>query len=277
VARKFAQIKVAIWIDDDFRTLSDSAQALYFRLLTSARLNFCGVTDWRPKRLAQLAGGLTERKVIASGEELERRGYVVLDEDSEEVLIRSFMRHDGILASPNLVTALVNDYGDTNSAQIRRSIITELHRLHDDQPDLKGWEKAAELLALEPSPEPAGRIPEGVSEGVSGRISPLLLLPQITPTPEPIAASGLSEDFDKWYSIYPRKAARPKALTSYKNARKRTDAETLLAAARAMAKAYGSDTRFCPFPATWLNQERWADPVTIDPQARVNDGRPEGW
>ncbi len=267
MARKYAQIKVAIWIDDDFRALSDSAQALYFRLLTSARLNFCGVTDWRPKRLAQLAGGLTERKVTAAGEELQDRGYVVLDDDSEEVLIRSFMRHDGVLASPNLATALVNDYGDTLSVPIRRAIVNELHRLHEDQPDLKGWEKAAELLALEPSSGSQERASEGVSEGV---------LPQMTPTPEPVAASGLSDDFDKWYSVYPKKAARPKALTAYKNARKKTDAESLLVAARVMAKAYAKDTQFCPFPATWLNQERWSDPVDHT-QARVNDGRPEGW
>jgi hypothetical protein len=69
----------------------------------------------------------------------------------------------------------------------------------------------------------------------------------------------ITNDFDEWYSTYPKKVGRPAALTKYKTARKKTNAETLLTGARLMAAAYATDKTYCPNPATWLHQERWND------------------
>jgi len=258
MARKYAQVKVAIWIDDDFTALSDPAQALYFRLLTAPKLNFCGVSDWRPKRLALLASGLTEKKVTAAADELAEAGYVAYDDDSEEILIRSFMRHDGVLASPNLATALANDYADTRSKKLRRIILSEMVRLHFEQPDLKGWEKVPDLLeqgfkmGAEPLPETLTERVHERGHDTPGPPTPLSLIPQ--PTPEPIEA-----DFDIWYSVYPKKVSRPVAEKSYAKARQKVSREVLLDGARLMARAFKDDKTYCPNPSTWLNQEKWSD------------------
>ena len=258
MARKYAQVKVSIWIDDDFLLLSDSAQALYFRLLTAPKLSFCGVCDWRPKRLALLASGLTEKKVITAAEELAEAGYVVFDDEAEEILIRSFIRHDGVLQSPNLATALASDYADTHSVKLRRVILHELVRLHTDQPDLKGWTNVSELLeqglkvATDTLPETLpDTLPERGHEPLTPP-TPLSLLPSPT-------SVTVEEDFDIWYSIYPKKVGRPVALKSYKTARKKASKEALADGARVMAKAYANDKTYCPNPSTWLNQERWND------------------
>ena len=70
----------------------------------------------------------------------------------------------------------------------------------------------------------------------------------------------VDEEFAEWYATYPRKTARGRALTAYRTARKKTDAATLLAALVAQTpQLTAKGTEFVPYPATWLNGERWLD------------------
>jgi hypothetical protein len=74
------------------------------------------------------------------------------------------------------------------------------------------------------------------------------------------AGSATDAEFDEWYEAYPRKRGRGQALKAYRSARRKVDAETLLKAIRQQARALtakGAD--FVPYPATWLNGERWDD------------------
>lgn len=67
-------------------------------------------------------------------------------------------------------------------------------------------------------------------------------------------------DFEAWYEIYPRHESRGSALKAYRAARKKVDAVVLLMAAQKAKEKYaGSDPKFIPMPATWLNGERWLD------------------
>lgn len=73
-------------------------------------------------------------------------------------------------------------------------------------------------------------------------------------------SEDLSSDFDLWYAAYPRHEGRGQAERAYRAARKKADADALLAGAKAAAGRYsGSEKRFIPMPATWLNGERWLD------------------
>lgn len=71
---------------------------------------------------------------------------------------------------------------------------------------------------------------------------------------------GEPEGFAEFYAAYPRHSGRGQALRAYRAALKKTDAATILAAAkRYRAQREGQDAQFTAFPATWLNGERWAD------------------
>lgn len=155
MAREYARVKVAIWADSDFRRLTDTAQALYFRLLSSPTMSLCGVADWRPNRLAALTAGMTPDGVYEAADELRGAGYIFTDDDTEEVLVRSFVRHDGLIKTPNIAAAMAKDFAGVASATLRGVIVHELHRLHDDQPEMKGWATASRLLS-EPSIDPSG-------------------------------------------------------------------------------------------------------------------------
>lgn len=78
--------------------------------------------------------------------------------------------------------------------------------------------------------------------------------------PNPQKGAGVSADFDKWYQAYPRKIARADAEKAYRSALKKADAATLLAAVQAFARSMSEkDAKFIPYPASWLNGERWSD------------------
>jgi hypothetical protein len=69
------------------------------------------------------------------------------------------------------------------------------------------------------------------------------------------------------YAAYPRKVAKPEALKAIAKAADKIDADKLLQLTKRFASAReGSDLQFCPYPATWYNQERYNDdPSTWKP------------
>lgn len=150
MARDRANVFTDIWADTDWRQLSESAQRLYLLLLTHDTLNYAGVADWRPKRLVPLSRSTTIESLSESAEELESKGFIVIDEDTDEVLVRSFVKHDGLMKSPNLAAAMASAYGGTASRKIREVIAFEAQKLHAREPELKGWGKAKTILS-EPS------------------------------------------------------------------------------------------------------------------------------
>lgn len=72
----------------------------------------------------------------------------------------------------------------------------------------------------------------------------------------------LESDFGEWYGLYPHKVGRGAALKAYRTARKKIGRAELIEAVRRYAAGVaraGTEKRFIPHPATWLNGERWAD------------------
>lgn len=71
---------------------------------------------------------------------------------------------------------------------------------------------------------------------------------------------SLDDEFETWYSEYPRHQDKGHARKAYKAARKKAGAKILLEAARqASIKYRDTEKRYVPLPATWLNGERWLD------------------
>lgn len=145
MAREFAQIRLDIWADDDWRDLTHDAQWLYLHLLSSPALNFAGVTDWRPARIAAVTRELTAADVEVFAAELEAGDYIVVDRTSEECLIRSWVKHDGLLRNSNMCKAFVTAHAAVGSRVIRAVIVDQLHRLKVKQPGLR-WADVATVM-----------------------------------------------------------------------------------------------------------------------------------
>jgi hypothetical protein len=89
------------------------------------------------------------------------------------------------------------------------------------------------------------------------------LPPEEPPMSKAALAKQLGEDFNDWYAIYPKHVGRGAAVNSYTKARKNgaTSDDLLNGAMRYAVERKGQDPQFTKAPATWLNQECWADEI----------------
>ncbi len=141
MARDYAQIRQDMWADDNWRGLTAPAQWLYMLLISDPRLTYAGVTDWHPGRIAQRAKECTARDVLVAAAELSDGYFIVIDEDTEEVMIRSYLKHDPLMRNPRLAVTMAKDFGAVASNKIRAAIVWELQKLRKSDPDLAAWEK----------------------------------------------------------------------------------------------------------------------------------------
>lgn len=174
MARSFAQIQLAIWEDEDFLDLSMPAQWLYLYLSTNPDLTFAGISDWRPKRIKPKAAALTVDVIESAAQELADALYIVVDDDTEEVLVRSFMRNDGLLKQKNMGVAVARAYATVASRELRGVIVHELRRLHSENPAWGSWNGLADVLAkrsVDPSGNPSTMPSPNPSVSPSGKAS----------------------------------------------------------------------------------------------------------
>ena len=141
-----ARIRRNIWADTDWRRLSAGEQWLYLHLLSSPTLSLCGVADWRPARIAKMAAGTSADDVVTFSAGLIDKEFVLPDFEAEEIAIRSWVKHDGLMRSPNVAKALRSAWDATASEPIRGLIVGQLRRLYDNDPTLAGWDHIGDLL-----------------------------------------------------------------------------------------------------------------------------------
>lgn len=269
MAREHANIRIDLWNDDDFRRLSAGAQLLYIQLLTSATLTYAGVADWRPKRIAAIAAGRTPKEVEAAASELENGLYIVIDEETEEVLIRSFLKHDGLLHKPNVTKAMVGAYGQVYSMNLKGVIIHELKRLVERYPEWRGFmlREVKDMLSyrsINPSElirNPSGNPSGNPSEKKASLLTTNYLLLTTDYELHAINDRDVESLFENAYSHWPKKTERKKSLERFKLAAKKRDAEDLAADIIRFGDAYAATTekQFVPALSVWLNGERWTD------------------
>jgi hypothetical protein len=146
VARTHGRIYTSIWDSgSEFRTLTARAQRVYLVLLSQPQINNCGCLPYVPKKWVRLAPDETDATLETAIRELVDRRFIVLDEQTDELLIRTFIKHDRIEKQPQLAQAARREFGETESREIRRQLLL-------GYPDLFG-DVAPDSLR-DPLPEP---------------------------------------------------------------------------------------------------------------------------
>lgn len=179
MARTHARILTSIWGKDDWRRLSPDEQWAYFLVLSQPGLSMCGVLSYTPKRWAQLTAGSTVAKIRKAIAGLVEARFLLVDEETEELLVRTFAKNDGVLQSPNLVKAMWKAYGDVVSERLRAAFLEGLPEPFREglperfrQPDEKGSPPHARARAPLPQthdPDPAPS-PSRVDNPASSRL-----------------------------------------------------------------------------------------------------------
>jgi hypothetical protein len=93
MARSYAKLYVTVW-GSDFRTLTRGAQHLYFQLMSNPKLSSAGCVAIQARKWAAQSSDSTPADVERALDELAQHRYILVDDDTEELLIRSFIRHD---------------------------------------------------------------------------------------------------------------------------------------------------------------------------------------
>lgn len=205
MARDHTRIRTDIWGDDDWLDLSPQAQHLYLVLTTQPTLSFCGSGDWQPKKIAARAAGWTADQVCEAGAELQDGLFLLLDLDTDEFLIRSWIKHDTLYRVQNMAVSMANARGALASRKLRAVVVHEVLKLRDSEPNLESWKKDAVVKmlaqkALDPSTE------SWASPWVRGKASPSVSpkdVPEASPsdsgraTPSPSPAPNSSSSTER--------------------------------------------------------------------------------
>ena len=129
MARNHARLLTSIWNDDDFLDLSAGAQRLYMLLLSQQNLSHAGLLPLTITRWANKAKNTTLEQLERWLKELEEARFVVVDFDTEELLIRSFIRGDEVYKQPNVMLAACKDAEAIASDSLRLALAVEVERV----------------------------------------------------------------------------------------------------------------------------------------------------
>lgn len=85
----------------------------------------------------------------------------------------------------------------------------------------------------------------------------------------------MTTPFDQWWAFYPNKVSKKPARVAYAKAAKSVGDKVLLDAVKEYRQAVDGwnpdNERYIPYPASWLNAERWEDDRSkwVDQQQRA--------
>ena len=125
----YVRLQRDIRLDPDYRALSRDAQWLYKELLIDA--DFIGVADYAPRKLAKIAVNTTALEIETAAAELRAALFIVIDDETGELLVRTFVKHDGLYKQPNMCVAMVKAFRRVGSPTIQGVISHELNRIKD--------------------------------------------------------------------------------------------------------------------------------------------------
>src|SRR5262249_36329458 len=114
MGRPYAKLFRDIWADKDFCTPRAEAPYVYMFALSQPDLNAAGVLALTVRRWATRLG-ITVTAVETALRLLNDREYVVMDTETEELLVRTFIRNDGLWRIPNTLYAVARDAARTVS------------------------------------------------------------------------------------------------------------------------------------------------------------------
>lgn len=170
MAGSYAKIFNEIWADPDFRSLNRGQQWLFFALISQPELNFAGVVTTTDRRLTGCAEGFTVEELRDDLTALHARRYIVFDEEHDEILVRSYVRHDGAWRTPNVLTSIIRAATSIRSVAIRAALAEELGRLAlDELSGKRADEMRASVARVIETLTP--RVPVRVSRTVSACVS----------------------------------------------------------------------------------------------------------
>lgn len=171
MANTAALIRESIWRNKEFRALPRLAQCTFLQLCSQKDLDCAGLLTLNISVLAKGCDGIGQDDIHGDLATLEAARFIFVDEDTDELFIRSYMRTAEVVKSPNIFKSAMKSASLVESLKLRVEVAAELRRLRRAEAD-----RVAELLDPSGTPRPD---PTNPSE----------TLPDIETLPEPSSTS----------------------------------------------------------------------------------------
>lgn len=129
MARNHARWQIgSLSSDPELRALTPHEKLAYWFIIQDTYLNPAGVIIMCPESWAEDLG-MSEPEMDRALEGLHEQRFVVKDHKSHELLVRSFIRWDGIADQPNVLKQSLEHARRIKSPHLRRALAAELRRL----------------------------------------------------------------------------------------------------------------------------------------------------
>ena len=132
MSNEYGKIYKRVWGDRDFKSLSEGEQALYQKLCSQPDVSLAGVLTYAPQRWASQTAGLTVGCIEKRFAGLLAKRYLLWDDETQEVLIRSYVRNDLGWKSPRTMIGIALAVRRVLSEKLSGAIAEELKRLDMD-------------------------------------------------------------------------------------------------------------------------------------------------
>jgi len=258
-----AYVKVvrSIWTDSEWLELSSTEKLIYLQLISQPNISKCGVLPFVPRRWAHMHPDLGPDELNAAIDSLERLGYVFVDRDTEELLVRTYMRYDEAWRQTNGVRGIQIEAEQIMSKALLQQVLQEFEKASGN-PLHKGSDNPCDnpcdnsnATPLTPNPYP--NTPNPDTETQEQTSSDDSVVAQVVPDWE--------IRFNSFWAIYPRKDNKKGSKIAFKNLSKRDQMAALEALPNHIEfwKADNRTMKLIPLPTTWLHGERWDDEIKV--------------
>jgi hypothetical protein len=300
-----ARIRTSIWRDPDFLALPRAVQGTYMFLFSQPDISLCGVLPLREEFWTEKASELSTDELRAHLDLLAARRFVVIDDRTLELLVRSRVRRDEVLVNSKLIKPLARACEAVDSGRLRGVLAAEIKRCQAEgivHPRIEAevdrlvsvLERSAQFsvdalfssspmappqadslsVALSDAPSHGasdrarGTGDRGQGKGEGGSGGELALLNGSGRGPATDGKPGNeAEAFDEFWTTYPRRVGKGAARTAWAKAVRKIDPAEIIKAAAGYRDWPGRKPDFTAHPTTWLNQERWTDELPAGAQA----------
>ena len=126
MARSYGRIDVQRFHDTDWRALPLAEKAVFDMMLTHPKLSLCGALDLKYGSLCGYAPDLDVDALSGHLEALEAARFIAVDWDTDEAVIRTFVRHDGVLQNQNLGKGMWSAWIAVESPHLRKVVLDNL-------------------------------------------------------------------------------------------------------------------------------------------------------
>lgn len=126
---EYGKLYKSAWGDRDFKALAEGEQALYQKLISQSDTSLAGALTYAPVRWAGQTAGMTVADIESRMAGLVEKRYAMVDLETQEVLIRSYIRNDSGWRSPRTMLGVAGAVRRILSPLLRAAVSVELQRI----------------------------------------------------------------------------------------------------------------------------------------------------